>query len=106
MFLPRADGDARPRQKGVRSPFSAVSGRAPTCFGTAVHRDTAMSAGCPLVSVPVLSNSTAPTVRMLSSAQPVLHQHPDLATPPVVMRHHQRDGQTEHECGQAITSLP
>ena len=71
---------------------SASSRSSPSPASTAA---TPVTAGWPLVSVPVLSNSTASTVRIRSSASRSLTRMPARAATLGGDRDHQRDGQPE-----------
>ena len=90
---------------GCSESDSAAAASASTSVLAAAARawSTAVTVGSPLVSVPVLSNSTAPTVRMLSSASRSL-----ISTPPRAARSVAMDTTSgiarPSACGQAITS--
>ena len=63
-----------------------------------------MTLGSPFVSVPVLSNSTAPTVRMLLQREPVLDQHAAAGRQRSVAMATTSGIARPSACGQAITS--
>ena len=87
---------------------STAAARASSVVRTLRRGATPVTAGAPRVSVPVLSNSTASTSRMRSSANRSFTRIPACAAIAVLKRDHQRDRQTQrvraadHEHGDGV----